>query len=64
MFGADVHRDGVEEVLIVVVTGDAAGLFETEDVFESGALEFGVGHGGDVDDGVGVRVSTPFAATD
>lgn len=63
MFGADVYRDGVEEVLIVVVAGDAASLFETEDVFESGALEFRVGHGGDVDDGVRVRVSTPFAAT-
>ena len=63
MFGPDVYRDGVEEVLIVVVTGDAAGLFETEDVFESGPLEFRIGHGGDVDDGIGVRVSASFATS-
>lgn len=63
MFGTDVNCDGIEEILIVVVAGDAAGLLEAEDVFESGALQFGVGHGCNVDDGVGIRVSTSFAAT-
>lgn len=63
VFGTDVNCDGVEKVLVVVVAGDAAGLLEAENVFKGGTLEFGVGHGGDVDDGVGVGISTSFATT-
>ena len=37
-------------------------LFEPEDVLESGALEFCVGHGGDVDQGGGFGVGASFAA--
>ena len=44
MLGADVDGDGVEEVLVVVVAGEAAGLFEVEDVFEGGAFELRVVH--------------------
>lgn len=53
MLGADINCDGVEEVLVVVVAGEAAGVFEAEDVFEGGAFELCVGHGGDVEEGRG-----------
>lgn len=61
MLGADVDGDLVEEVLVMVVAGEAAELFKVEDVFEGGAFEFGVGHGGDVDDGGGFRVDASAA---
>ena len=60
VFGADVDCDGVEEVLVVVVPGETAVLFEAEDVFEGGAFQFCVGHGGDVDQGVGFGVCRVF----
>ena len=60
VLGADVDGDGVEEVLVVIVAGKAAGAFEFEDVFEGGAFEFRVGHRGDVDDGVGFGVGAAF----
>ena len=44
VLGADVDGDGVEQVLVVVVSGEAAGLFEQEDVFERGAFELRVAH--------------------
>ena len=44
VFGADVDCDGVEEVLVVVVAGETGGLLKTENVFEGGTFEFGVGH--------------------
>ena len=61
VFGADVDRDFVEDVLVMVVAGEVAGLFEVEDVFEGGAFEFGVGHGGNVDEGGGFRVGASAA---
>lgn len=51
VLGADVDCDFVEDVLVVVVAGEVADPFEAEDVFERDAFEFGVGHGGDVDEG-------------
>ena len=56
VLGADVDGDVVEEVLVVVAAAEAAEPFKLDDVFEGGAFEFGVGHGGYVDDGGGFRV--------
>ena len=62
VLGADVDGDGVEEVLVVVVPGQSARLFELEDVFERGALQLRVAHRGDVDQRVGFGVGAAFAA--
>lgn len=61
MLGADVDGDFVEEVLVVVVTSEAADLLQPKDVFECGAFELGVGKGGEVDDGSGFGVGASSA---
>lgn len=61
VLGADVDGDFVEEVLVVIVAGEVAYLLEAENIFESGAFEFGVGKGGHVDDGGGFGVGATAA---
>lgn len=61
VFGADVDSDFVEDVLVVVSASEVAGLFKAEDVFERSAFEFGVGHGGNVDERGGFRVGASAA---
>ncbi|KAL8954442.1 MAG: hypothetical protein Q9193_007244, partial [Seirophora villosa] len=61
VLGADVDGDFVEEVLVVIVAGEVAYLLEAENVFESGAFEFGVGKGGHVDDRGGFGVGATAA---
>ena len=53
VLGADVDRDRVEQVLVVVVPGHAPGRFELDEVLERGPLELGVGEAGEVGEGGG-----------
>lgn len=61
MLGADINSDGVEEILVVVMSRKTTEAFQLEDVFESGALELGVGEGGEVDEGVFGRIGGALA---
>lgn len=42
VLGADIDGNFVENVLVVVVTSEMAGLLETKDIFQGGAFELGV----------------------
>ena len=42
--GADIQRDGVEDVLVVVLLGDAAHLLQSENVLERCPLQIVVTH--------------------
>lgn len=61
MLGADINSDGVEEILVVVMSRKTTEAFQLEDVFESGAFELGVGEGGEVDEGVFGRIGGALA---
>ena len=62
VLGPDIYCNFVKEILIVVMASKAAKLFKAENVFEGDAFELGIGHRGDIDEGVGFRVSAPFSA--
>ena len=38
VLGADINCDGVEEILVVVMAGEAVALLEAQDIFEGGAF--------------------------
>ena len=63
VFGADVNRDSVKKVLIVVVACYTIASLKPEYVFEGCALEFGVRHCCDIDEGVSFRVGAAFSAS-
>lgn len=63
VFGTDVNSDGVEKVLVVIVTCYTIASLKLEYVFEGCALEFGVGHCCDIDEGIGFGVGAAFSAS-
>lgn len=63
VFGTNVNCDGVEKVLVVVVTCYTIASLKLEYVFEGCALEFGVGHRCDVDEGIRFGVGATFSTS-
>lgn len=63
VFGTDVNRDGVEKVLVVVVTCYTIASLKLEYVFEGSALEFGVGHCCDIDECISFGVGAALSAS-
>lgn len=61
MLSANIDGNGVEEILVMVMSRKTAEAFELEDVFKGGAFELGVGEGGEVDEGVFGGVGGAFA---
>ena len=60
VFGPDIDRDRVQEVLVMVVAAQTAGLLQTKDILQGGPFKLGIGHGGNIGEGIGFGVCAPL----